>query len=416
VRDWDVIVVGAGAAGLLAAERAGRRGLRTAVFDRNREPGVKILMSGGTRCNVTHATDARGIADAFPKYQGAFLRSSLAAFPPAAMIGLVEAEGVATKVERGGKVFPVSDRAADIVRALVNRLDRSGATLILGETVLDCVRADGRFEVRTSDACHHAARLVLTTGGCSYPGSGTRGDGYGWAARFGHTLVPARPALTPITTDEAWVRDLRGVTLDDAAIRLVDPERNRPLAARRGPLLFAHFGLSGPAILDMSREVSGQSDPRRLCLVVDFVPDLSEDDLRVRLDDAARTDGGRRAAAWIADHLPRRLAESLAARAGIGPHARLAELPRGPRRTAIDRLKRLEIPVSGTLGFRKAEVTAGGVCLNEVDSRTMESRRVPGLFFAGEILDLDGPIGGYNFQAAFSTGWAAGSRIGSQDE
>src|SRR5437879_5975432 len=195
---WDVVVIGAGAAGLLAAARAAERGRRTLLLEKNRKPGIKILMSGGTRCNITHATDNRGIVEAFGP-PGRFLHSALAALSVEGTVALFEAEGVATKVEETGKIFPVSNKAADVLAALLRRLERSGATLALGEPLADLRPEEAGFALTTPLHTFSAGHVVLTTGGQSYPGSGTTGDGYRLAARFGHTIIPPRPALVPLT-------------------------------------------------------------------------------------------------------------------------------------------------------------------------------------------------------------------------
>src|SRR5947209_9093230 len=261
--DWDVVVVGAGAAGLMAAIRAAEAGRRVLLLEKNRRAGVKILMSGGTRCNLTHDTDERGIVEAFGA-NGKFLHSALAALGVRDLIELFEAEGVATKVEETGKVFPVSNRATDVLGALLRRLQRSGATLALEEPLLDLRRSEVGFTLLTPKRTLHAGRVVLTTGGQSYPGSGTTGDGYRLAAQFGHTIIPPRPALVPVTTSAPWVAELRGLTLPDVAVRVLDGEA--VLGRRRGSLLFAHFGLSGPVVLDVSRAVSGHTHPEALRL------------------------------------------------------------------------------------------------------------------------------------------------------
>ena len=403
---WDVVVVGAGAAGLLAAIRAAEQGRRTLLLEKNRRPGVKILMSGGTRCNLTHATDNRGIVAAFGP-PGRFLHSALAALSVEQTIDLFEAEGVPTKVEATGKVFPVSNKAADVLAALLRRLGRSGATLALQEPLRDLAWNPGGFSLTTPQRVLAARRLVLTSGGQSYPGSGTTGDGYGFAARFGHTIVPPRPALVPITVAAPWVADLRGITLPDVAVRVRNGDQT--LASRRGSLLFAHFGLSGPVVLDLSRTVSGQPRPASLSLEMDLVPALNEAALDEHLRREALASGKKQLAATLPAEVPRRLGETLLAVAGLPPDRRAAALSRVERTRLVTCVKRLLVPVTGTLGFGKAEVTAGGVALDEVDSRSLRSKRLPDLFIAGEVLDLDGPIGGYNFQAAFSTGWLAGA-------
>ena len=408
-------MIGAGAAGLLAAARAAECQQRTLLLEKNRKPGVKILMSGGTRCNITHATDARGIVEAFGE-QGPFLHSALAALSPADLIELIETEGVPTKVEPTGKIFPASDTAVDVLQAFLSRLERSGATMSLSEPVLELHSDDSGFVIRTSYRMLQTRRVILASGGRSYPGAGTTGDGYAWAAALGHRIIPPRPALTPITTDAHWVHELKGVTIIDTHVQVIRPAeepsggRVPRLAQRRGSFLFTHFGLSGPAVLDVSRAVTAEQDPRTLALECDFLPDESMEALEQWLLQEAQGTGKRQLGSTLVQKLPRRLGETLAAQAGLSPETRLAELPRPQRRALLGLMKQLRIPISGTRGFKKAEVTAGGVARDEVDSRTMQSKLVPGLFFCGEVLDLDGPIGGYNFQAAWSTGWLAGTK------
>jgi predicted Rossmann fold flavoprotein len=403
---WDVVVIGAGAAGLLAAIRAAERGRGTLLLEKNRQAGVKILMSGGTRCNITHATDNRGIVEAFGP-PGRFLHSALAALSVQETIELIEAEGVPTKVEETGKVFPVSNKAADVLGALLRRLRRSGATLALEEPVRDLRRNDGGLALTTSHRTVTASSVILTSGGQSYPGSGTTGDGYGFASRLGHAIVSPRAALVPVTVAAPWVADLRGVTIPDVSVRIW--EDNACLARRRGSLLFAHFGLSGPVVLDVSGVISRHTRPESLTLEIDFLPHLREPNLDEFLRSEAIASGKKQLAGILAGHLPRRLCEMLLTLIGMPVDRRAAGLRKIDRGKLVEAAKRLRLAITGTLGFKKAEVTAGGVALDEIESRTLQSKQVPGLFIAGEILDLDGPIGGYNFQAAFSTGWLAGS-------
>jgi predicted Rossmann fold flavoprotein len=408
---WDVIVVGAGAAGLMAAMHAAERGRRTLLLEKNRKPGVKILMSGGTRCNITQATDNRGIVAAYGP-PGKFLHSALAAFSVQDTIDFFAAEGVATKVEETGKIFPVSNKATDVLAALLRRLERSGATMAANEAVVNLLRApvggEG-FAVETSLRTLNGKRIILTTGGQSYPGSGTTGDGYRIAAQLGHQIVPPRPALVPLTTDVPWVAELRGITLPDVAVKII--EQARTLAARRGSLLFAHFGLSGPVVLDVSRVVSGHEHPRSLTLEIDLLPALAGTEIGEWLRAESIVSGKKQLAVVLGQRLPRRLCEVLLTQAGLAIERKAAALAREERARLVAVIKQLRVPLTGTLGFKKAEVTAGGVALDEVDSRTMQSKLLPSLYLAGEVLDLDGPIGGYNFQAAWSTGWLAGASV-----
>jgi len=426
--DWDVIVIGGGAAGLLAAARAAERGRRTLLVEKNDRPGVKILMSGGTRCNLTHDCDARGIIDAFGT-QGKFLHSALAVLGPRELVNLIEAEGVPTKVEETGKVFPVSDKATDVLAALLRRLERSGCQVALGEPVRSLELSSESCRVVTATRSLTAEHVVITTGGQSYPGSGTTGDGYAWAKKLGHTIVPPRPALVPLTVDASWVPGLRGLTVPDAGLRVVAAD-GKCLAETRGSLLFAHFGLSGPTALDISRVVSdwalheakrdgkGDATPTsglrsdaRLRIVCDFLPTWTVAAIDEHLRQSAASAGKRSVANLLPEELPRRLAALLPELACVDAGRRAAELSKADRARLVTAVKELSIALTGTLGFKKAEVTAGGVALSEVDSRTMRSKLVPRLYLAGEVLDLDGPIGGYNFQAAFSTGWLAGESV-----
>jgi predicted Rossmann fold flavoprotein len=253
-------------------------------------------------------------------------------------------------------------------------------------------------------------RVLVTTGGLSYPGCGTTGDGYGFARKFGHTIVPTRPALVPLKTNLPWVTDLKGVTLDRVSLKVLDAA-GKTLSARAGGMLFAHFGLTGPAPLDVSRAVSGHPDPHALRLEMDLLPGVPEPEFEafVQTETAAR--GKQLLAGVLSDRLTRRLCDALLGVAGLPPTRTAAALSKDDRKKLVGLAKRWRVPLTGTLGYEKAEVTAGGVSLDEVDSRTMQSKRQPGLFFAGEVLDLDGWIGGYNFQSAWSTGHLAAQHL-----
>jgi predicted Rossmann fold flavoprotein len=403
------------------------------VLEKNRRAGVKILMSGGTRCNITNARGLhrletvsgpidpafnpalcrgnRAIQDAFAG-GGSFLGPALRRFDVDQTIRLFETEGIATKIEGNGKIFPVSDRAVDVLAALLRRLEQSGAALRCQSSAGTIERCGNEqecssgFVVSTSSGTLSTRSVILAVGGKSYPGCGTTGDGYTIANSFGHTIVEPRPALVPIRVDANWVTALRGLSLADVSAS-VRSSKGLTLQERREAILFTHFGLSGPAILDISRSVTRHDEPETLQLKLDFFPELRREELDEKLQKACRQ--GRAALVSIlAGELPHRLSECLVAGAQI-PLDRLGpDLSRVERNRLIAMLKALSLPIQGTLGFEKAEVTSGGIALDEVDPRTLESRLVPNLYLVGEILDLDGLIGGYNFQAAWSTGWLAG--------
>jgi predicted Rossmann fold flavoprotein len=297
-------------------------------------------------------------------------------------------------------------------------LTASGAQLALDEGVSGIDPDGSGFQVRTSRRIITAENVIVTVGGQSYPGCGTTGDGYSWAEALGHTLVPPRPALVPLLSPEAWVHELRGVTVADVAVAIFETiaeaegeQTTKPIAHRRGSFLFTHFGLSGPVVMDLSRVVTERPDVRSWQATCDFVPAIKEAEVTARLAAEASAAGKKAVVNILAEWAPRRLVESLMKQAGVPVERRFAELSRAERAALVAALKSTAIPISGSLGFKKAEVTAGGVSLADVDSRTMQSKRTPNLYLAGEILDLDGPIGGYNFQAAFSTGWLAGESV-----
>ena len=294
----DVIIVGGGAAGLMAAASAAERGRDVLLLEKNRKLGVKILMSGGTRCNITHNCDSRGIAEAFGR-QGKFLRSALAALTPEEVIQKIEAEGVKTKVESTGKIFPVSNKAIDVRDALVTMARAAGAELQKEQSVRKIERVEGDedgnyFRVTTEAAAFHARHLILTTGGRSYPGCGTTGDGYPWARQFGHTIVNTVPALAPVICHQDWVHELKGITIEDVELSLrpssppTGKRKQKPLDVRRGPLLMTHFGFSGPTVMNLSRFIAQHESAAQnendiasepLMMRCDFLPDVTDESL-----------------------------------------------------------------------------------------------------------------------------------------
>jgi hypothetical protein len=428
---FDVAVLGGGAAGLFAAIRAAERGRSVLVLEKNRRPGVKILMSGGTRCNLTNARGlrdlrvvsgpidpeynpreargARSIQHAFGEAGGQFLGPALRAFSVERSVAFFESEGVATKIEGNGKVFPMSDRAVDVLAAILRRLERSGAQLAGNRPALEIDFRDGRFLVATPSGPIAARRVVVAVGGQSYPGCGTTGDGYALARSFGHSIREPRPALVPLRVGDGWVPTLKGITARDVRAAVVTGQ-GTVLQERREALLFAHFGLTGPAVLDVSRAVARSDHPERLHLELDFAPSWPAETLEAQLQSASRQ-GRPLVVGLLPEIIPRRLSEALMSAGGVPVDRIGPEFTRDERKRVVSSVKRLRLPILGTLGFAKAEVTSGGIVLDEVNPETLESLRQPGLHFIGEVLDLDGLIGGYNFQAAWSTGWLAGESV-----
>jgi predicted Rossmann fold flavoprotein len=321
-------------------------------------------------------------------------------------VRLFEAEGVPVKVEANGKIFPASDRSVDVLEALLRRLGRSGAEVRFLSPARSVEREGEGWRIGLPEGEVRARRIILAVGGRSYPGCGTTGDGYGIAKAFGHTIVEVRPALVPLKVVPEWVPTLRGLSLQDVTASVHGPS-GPALAQRREAILFTHVGLSGPAILDVSRAEARRAEADRLELRIDFRPDEPREGVDRRLQEATRR-GRASVASILSADLPHRLAECVLDHCAI-PRSRIGpDLSRAERIRLVGALKGLALPIAGTLGFEKAEVCSGGVALEEVDPKTLESRLAPGFHLAGEVLDLDGLIGGYNFQAAWSTGWLAG--------
>ncbi len=408
---FDLIVIGAGAAGLMACASAIRVGKNVLLLEKNAKLGVKILMSGGTRCNITHACQARDIVEAFGD-QGKFLHSALAALPPHDVVSLIESTGVKTKTETGGKIFPVSDRAVDVRDGLVELatdVQQPGHCNIVNQTACREIRkSDAGFTICSDDQKFHGSSVLITTGGMSYPGCGTTGDGYGWAGSMGHNIVNPVPALTPITNHSCWTHALKGISFEQVKLRVLRTANNQCIDSTTGAFLFTHFGYSGPAALDISRAVSQSESHQDLVLECDFEPEFNPEQLRKQIVDRLKSKPRQNVSTVFSSLYKKRFSEALLESLQIDGNRKAAELSKTDLNKWTDNLKHSVFPISGVYGFKKAEVTAGGVALAQVDSRTMQSKICEGLFFAGEVLDLDGPIGGYNFQAAFSTGWLAG--------
>ncbi len=409
----DVVVVGAGPAGLSAAIAAGEAGARVRVLDRMQSPGKKLLLTGGGRCNLTHDIDARGFVEICGR-DARFLHNALARLDPAATRVLFERLGVRIRREPDGRCFPASGKATDVLEAMLARLHalhipvRTGAYVTEVRIEEAAGRAPGRFwplHVVTDSAGEFPCkRVVLATGGMSYPETGSSGEGHAVARLLGHRLIPARPGEVGLTVESAGVRALAGIAVEDA---IVTARSGNQVDVARGAVLFTHFGLSGPAVLDVSRLVARRRGPLRFNVLIDLLPNRTVEAVDADLASAFAESGGRSPARIVVAWLPERLADLAVLLANL-PQGTAARVPAAARRRLAGTLKALPVEVTGTRGFAEAVVTVGGVDLRDVDPKTMQSRIVPGVYFAGELLDLDGPRGGFNLQIAWSTGWAAG--------
>lgn len=394
---YDVVVVGAGAAGLMAAIFAGRQGARVAVVDSARRIGAKILISGGGRCNVTHYAVS---ADDFNGNRNTIARV-LRTFTVDETIGFFEELGVGLKREETGKLFPLTDRARTVLDALLSATRDAGVEIISG-TRVDAIRAGAPFVLEGGGQTLEATRVVLATGGRSVPKTGSDGHGFSLARSLGHTVTDTFPALVPLLIDEPhWIRNLTGTS---AEVELsVRSATGRVQIRQRGAMLMTHFGVSGPVVLDISRHwiAARKGDPEAI-LVANFLPGENAHDLEQRLVKAARHNPHATVTSMLRGAVPERVLGAVSSNTPLG------RLGREERRRVARSLTELTIPVSRDRGFDYAEVTAGGVPLSEIDPATMASRRSAGLFLCGEILDVDGRIGGFNFQWAWTSGRLAG--------
>lgn len=402
---YEVAVVGAGPAGLMAAIVAAQRGRRTVLLEKNRHPGLKILISGGGRCNLTTTRLGNDLEAQYGLPRGRFLRHALRSFPPTALREFIEAAGVPLQEEDLEKLFPVSQQARDVVEALLRLANQAGVVLQTGCPLRGLVATAGGFAVQSDGGVVEAKSVVLATGGLSYSKTGATGDGYPICRAFGHTITATYPALAPLQVATPWVTALQGIVLQDVDLTVVDAQ-GRELRRRRRPILFTHRGLSGPGPMDLSGDVEEQRGGA--ALVFDFAPETTREQLEQQWLALGAAHGSRRVESVLPAHLPERVRATLAALAGVEATTTLANLAKPVRRALLDCVKALRLPVRTSLGYDHAEVTRGGVALSEVDARTMQSKLQPGLYVCGELLDVDGPIGGFNFQAAFATGRLAG--------
>ncbi|HVT43805.1 MAG TPA: NAD(P)/FAD-dependent oxidoreductase [Thermoanaerobaculia bacterium] len=410
--DSDIAVVGAGAAGLMASIFAGRaaRGerehRRVVLFDGARRIGAKILIAGGGRCNVTH--HVVGAAD-FEGTNRNLIARVLRTFDVPETVRFFESIGVPLKREETGKLFPVTDRARTVLDALARAAGEAGAELSEA-TRIDSIARDGEGFCLVTNRSEATARIViLATGGRSVPKTGSDGSGYELARALGHSVTPLFPALVPLLLPRGhWGTRLSGISCD-VAVRVVTAS-GKIVARTAGSMLFTHFGLSGPAVLDISRHwILARRDGERVVLEVSFVPRMTFEAVERRLLGERERRPRATVMSILRELLPDRLAETLLIEgAGVQPAVLLSQLSRPQRRSVVAALTGLRLPIERDRGFDYAEVTAGGVPLTEIDIRTMESKRSPGLFLCGEILEVDGRIGGFNFQWAWSSGRLAG--------
>ena len=410
----DLIVIGGGASGLMAAGQAAAAGAQVAVLEKNAEFGKKILITGKGRCNVTNDCDMNEFQRNMPG-NGRFLFSAFSRFDSRVVQDFFTGQGVPLKVERGRRVFPVSDRAEDI-RTALERYTRAGGVRLVGEAEVEKLQpcADGTWAVHTAKSSWAGSAVVVATGGASYPATGSTGDGFTFARNLGHTVKPLMPSLVPLETVEPWVKELQGLTLKNVGVVARGPT-GEVLGEDFGELLFTHFGISGPTVLTLSRNVVQALHKSKGPVTVDInlKPALSEAELDGRLQREFSAQTRRQFKNIWKPLLPRLLIPIVVQLSGVDPDRPVHQVSRTERQTLVQLLQALPVTVQRSRPLAEAVVTMGGVSVREVLPATMASRLHEGLFFCGEVLDIDGYTGGYNLQAAFSTGAAAGEAAAS---
>ena len=406
-----VIVVGAGASGLMAAGQAAQMGASVLLLEKMDRPGRKLRITGKGRCNLTNVAPVSDFIAHFGP-SGCFLRQAFYRFFTSDLLALFEELGVPTVTERGGRVFPVSQEARDVVDALVRWVREGGVQIQTRSSVERLLIEEERVVgVKTSTdptgRTYRADAVIVATGGASYPATGSTGDGYRLAESVGHTLVPVRPALVPLETAGDVAPRLQGLSLRNVTAQTWIAGQEQ--AELFGEMLFTHFGVSGPIILSLSRQiVDALRQDRRVVLSIDLKPALDGDKLDARLLRDLDAHGKRHFRTLLKGLLPSKLIPVCIDLTGIPPHKEAHQITAQERERLRTWLKDFRLEVTGHRPFSEAIITAGGVETREVDPRTMASRLVEGLYFAGEVLDVDADTGGYNLQAAFSTGWLAG--------
>ena len=407
-----VVVIGGGAAGLMAAVIAGREGAKVTLLEKMNYVGKKMGITGKGRCNITNACDMSDFIKNTPG-NGKFLYGAYERFTNEDLLQLLHDAGLETKVERGGRVFPASDSALDVRNTFMKLMKHYGVDVHLEEPVKKLLVDDGVVTgVVTDKETYHADAVVIATGGKSYPATGSTGDGYILAAQVGHKITDIRPSLVPIVTEESWVKDLMGLSLRNVELSVV--AKNKVQAKMFGEMMFTHFGITGPIVLSLSHTVGKLMRKKNIGTIgldINLKPALSPETLDKRLQKDFELYSKKQLINGMKDLLPSRLIPLIIELAGIDPQKPINQISKEERQQIGYMLQHIPLTVKGLRPVEEAIVTAGGISLKEFNPKTMESKLVKGLYGAGEVLDIDAFTGGYNLQAAFSTGFVAAMHI-----
>ena len=402
---FDVTIIGGGPAGMFAAITAAQRGKSVLLLERNDRLGKKLLITGKGRCNVTNDCDSAEILQNIPR-NGRFLYSAMTEYPPKRIMEFLENAGCDLKTERGNRVFPVSDKSQSVLEALQKEMRRLNVTVRTARAKRIVVSEQGVSAVETDRGNFETSSVILATGGVSYPTTGSTGDGYAMAKALGHTIIEPQGSLVPLETAGGDCPDMQGLALRNVAVKLVNA-KNKVLYKDFGELLFTHFGVSGPTVLSASCHLKGEG-----CrLIIDLKPALEEGKLNDRILRDLEMYQNRAMENALTDLLPRSMIPVVLRRLEIDPQMQANSLTKQKRRALVELLKAFSVDITGKRPVGEAIITSGGVKTSEIDPKTMESKIVPGLYFAGEIIDCDAYTGGFNLQIAWATAYAAGMSV-----
>lgn len=412
-----VVIIGGGAAGLMAAVIAGREGAQVTLLEKMNYLGKKMGITGKGRCNVTNAAPMSEFIKNTPG-NGKFLYGAYERFSNQDLLQLLNEAGLETKVERGGRVFPASDSALDVRNTFMKLLKSYGVDVHLEEGAQEIIVEDGQVAaVKTKHEIYPADAVLIATGGKSYPATGSTGDGYNLANKLGHKVTDIRPSLVPIVTEEVWVKDLMGLSLRNVELSVV--AKNKVQAKMFGEMMFTHFGITGPIVLSLSHTVGKLMRKKNIGIIgldINLKPALSVEKLDKRIQKDFKLYSKKQLINGLKDLLPQRLIPLVIQLAGLDPHKPINQISKAERDSLVYILQHLPLTVKGLRPVEEAIVTAGGLSLKEFNPKTMESKLVPGLYGAGEVLDIDAFTGGYNLQAAFSTGYVAAMHMTHPEE
>lgn len=402
---YDGIVIGGGPAGMFASIIAAQQGNRVLLLERNDRLGKKLLITGKGRCNVTNACSPQEVLQNTPR-NGRFLYSAMETFPPSAIMQFLEDHGCRLKVERGSRVFPVTDKSSSVLECLRNVMHRCGVDVMTGRVQEIIADENGITGVRTAKQTIPSKWVILATGGVSYPTTGSTGDGYDMARNLGHTIIEPEGSLVPLECVNSDCADMQGLSLRNVGVKLLNA-KNKVLYKDFGELLFTHFGVSGPTVLSASAHLKGENNR----LVIDLKPALDEGKLNERILRDLEQYKNRSMENALTDLLPRSMIPVVLRRLEIPADLQANSLTKQQRRAMVELLKGFPLDISGKRPVAEAIITSGGVKTSEIDPKTMESKKVRGLFFAGEIIDCDAYTGGFNLQIAWATAYAAGMAV-----